>query len=209
MNKDKLQGLYVITDPVLCGSHMIESVEQAIAGGANIIQYRNKTASKKQQLNEAQALQILCQKHQRLFIINDDIALALAVHADGVHLGQTDGSIQSAREQLGKEKIIGMTCHSNMDAAITAQQQGASYVAFGRFYPSHTKPAAPPAEIDILHQAKAQLQLPVVAIGGVTIENAGTLINAGANMLAVIHAVFAQDNIKQSAQNFSQLFKQD
>ncbi len=209
MNKNKLQGLYVITDPILCGSRIIENIEQAIDGGANIIQYRNKTANKQQQLNEAQAVQVLCQRQQRLFIINDDIALALAVNADGVHLGQTDGNIRSAREQLGKQKIIGVTCHSDLDAAKAAQLQGADYVAFGRFYPSHTKPAAPPAEIDILHQAKAQLRLPVVAIGGVTIENASTLINAGADMLAVIHAVFAQDNIKKSAQNFSQLFKQD
>ncbi len=206
MNKDKLQGLYVITDPALCSARIIENVEQAISGGAQIIQYRNKTANEQQQLDEAQALQALCQKYQRLFIINDDVSLALTVNADGVHLGQTDSSIHSAREQLGKEKIIGITCHSDLTAAKKAQQQGANYVAFGRFYPSHTKPAAPPAEIDILHQAKAQLQLPVVAIGGVTIENAPTLINAGADMLAVIHAVFAQDNIKQSAQNFSQLF---
>jgi len=206
MNKNKLQGLYVITDPVLCGTRIIESVEQAIAGGAQIIQYRNKTANKQQQLNEAQALQSLCQKYQRVFIINDDIELAQTVNADGVHLGQTDSSIRLAREQLGIKKIVGITCHSNLEAAKKAQQQGADYVAFGRFYPSHTKPTAPPAEIDILYQAKAELQLPVVAIGGVTIENAPTLINAGADMLAVIHAVFAQDNIKQSTQNFSQLF---
>ncbi len=206
MNKNKLQGLYGITDPTLCGSHIIDNGEQAISGGAQIIQYRNKMANKPQQFDEAQALQALCQKHQRVFIINDDITLALAINADGVHLGQTDSSIPSAREQLGKEKIIGVTCHSDLGAAKDAQLQGTDYVAFGRFYPSQTKPAAPPAEIDILHQAKAQLQLPVVAIGGVTIENAPTLINAGADMLAVIHAVFAQDNIKQSAQNLSQLF---
>jgi len=205
MNKNKLQGLYVITDPALCGANIINKVEQAISGGAQIIQYRNKTA-RQQQLDEAKALQSLCQKYHRIFIINDDIALAKAVNADGVHLGQTDEAIHTAREQLGNEKIIGVTCHSDLNAAKEAQSQGADYIAFGRFYPSQTKPSAPPAKIDILHQAQSRLQRPIVAIGGITIENAATLITAGADMLAVIHAVFGQENIKQSAQNLSQLF---
>ncbi len=206
MNKSKLQGLYVITDPALCGTNIINKVEQAISGGAQIVQYRNKAAGQQQQLDEAKALQTLCQKYHRIFIINDDIALAKAVNADGIHLGRTDKAIHTAREQLGNEKIIGVTCHSDLNAAKEAQSQGADYIAFGRFYPSHTKPSAPPAKIDILQQAQSQLQRPIVAIGGITIENAATLITAGADMLAVIHAIFGQENIKQSAQNLSQLF---
>ncbi len=205
MNKN-LHGLYVITDSTLCSTDIVKKVEAAIAGGAQIIQYRNKNASSQQQLNEAQALRSLCQQQQRTFIINDNVSLAMAVNADGVHLGQNDTNIATAREQLGANKIIGVTCHSDMAMAKIAQQQGANYVAFGRFYPSQTKPDAPPAELDILCQAQSQLQLPIVAIGGITIENANTLIKAGADMLAVIHAVFAQNDIKAAAQKLSQLF---
>jgi len=205
-SSNKLKGLYVITDPLLCGEELIEKVELAIAGGAQIIQYRNKTANKQQQLSEAQALQTLCKKYQRLFIINDDIRLAITVNADGVHLGQSDDNIIDARKKLGMNKIIGITCHSDLEIAKTAQTQGANYVAFGRFYPSKTKPNAPSANIDILQQAKMQLEIPIVAIGGITIENAHNLICAGTDMIAVIHSVFAQNNIKEVTQNFSKLF---
>lgn len=203
-----LHGLYVITDPILCSNDLISKVELAILGGAQVIQYRNKNESitKAQQQTEAAALQSLCTQHGRTFIINDDVPLAIKINADGVHLGQTDGDITSARKRLGDNKIIGITCHSDLNAAISAQQQTADYVAFGRFYPSKTKPAAPPADIDILLHAKSQLQIPIVAIGGISVENATTLIQAGADMLAVIHAVFGQDNIKQAADEFKKLF---
>lgn len=201
-----LQGLYVITDPSLCGTNILNMVEQAILGGAQIIQYRNKKSDKQQQRIEASAIQSLCQKHNRIFLVNDDVSLALETNADGVHLGQTDGEISSARKLLGDNKIIGVTCHSDIHAAISAQNQSANYVAFGRFYPSLTKPAAPAASINILQQAKSQLQIPIVAIGGISVENATPLINAGADMLAVIHAVFAQDNIKKVTTEFSNLF---
>lgn len=203
-----LHGLYVITDPTLCGSNIIQKVEQAILGGAQIIQYRNKNENitMSQQRAEATALQSLCSQYGRTFIINDDISLALAINADGVHLGQTDGDITAARKRLGENKIIGITCHSDLSAALSAQQQTANYVAFGRFYPSKTKPTAPPADIDILQHAKSQLQIPIVAIGGISVENATTLINAGADMLAVIHSVFAQNNIQQAAADFKKLF---
>jgi len=203
-----LHGLYVITDPILCGKDLINKVEQAILGGAQVIQYRNKTnnITPSQQLSEAIALQSLCMQYDRTFIINDDIALALQSNADGVHLGQTDGDITSARERLGDKKIIGITCHNNLTAALKAQLQSADYVAFGRFYPSQTKPTAPPADINVLQHAKSQLQIPIVAIGGISVENAPALLNAGADMLAVIHAVFAQDNIQQAAAEFKKLF---
>ena len=205
-----LSGLYVITDPILCSIDIVSKVEQAILGGAQIIQYRNKNKNeniiKSQQLEEASALQALCSQYDRTFIINDNISLALETNADGIHLGQTDGDITSARKRLGDNKIIGVTCHSDLNAALSAQQQTADYVAFGRFYPSRTKPAAPPADIDILQHAKSQLQIPIVAIGGISVENATTLINAGADMLAVIHAVFAQDNIQLAAAEFKKLF---
>lgn len=202
----RLKGLYVITDPKLCAADLTHKVEQAILGGAKIIQYRNKTAIKAQQISEAKTLQILCSQHGRLFIINDDIALALEVNADGVHLGQSDGDILDARERLGSDKIIGITCHSDLDLAIKAQAQTANYVAFGRFYPSKTKPSAPPANIEILQHAKSQLQIPVVAIGGISVENAPPLLTAGADMLAVIDAIFSKVDIQQAATEFDTLF---
>jgi len=203
---NKLHGLYVITDPLLCSDKLVEKVEQAILGGAQIIQYRNKLADAQTQYTEAAALQSLCQQHQRTFLINDNVSLALQVNADGVHLGQTDGDITAARKNLGEDKIIGVTCHSDIHAAKMAQQQSANYVAFGRFYPSKTKPTAPPAKIEVLQQAQQQLEIPVVAIGGISVENASNLINAGADMLAVIHAVFAQENIKQAATDLAQYY---
>lgn len=201
-----LHGLYVITDPVLCGDAIVNKVEQAILGGAQIIQYRNKSVGKQAQITEASALQTLCQQHKRIFLINDDVLLAIRVNADGVHLGQTDGDITNARKQLGNKKIIGVTCHSDINSAQKAQQQSANYVAFGRFYPSQTKPTAPAANNKILEQAKSLLDIPIVAIGGINAENASELINAGADMLAVIHAVFSQQNIKQAAAKFESLF---
>lgn len=201
-----LHGLYVITDPKLCGENIIQKVNDAILGGAQVIQYRNKITDKQHQRTEAAALQSLCKQHDRLFIINDDIALAIETNADGVHLGQTDSNIIKARKQLGTEKIIGITCHSDLSLAINAQTQTADYVAFGRFYPSKTKPTAPPADIEILQQAKSQLQIPIVAIGGIRVENAPALINAGADMLAVIDAVFSKENTQLAASEFKSLF---
>lgn len=198
-----LHGLYVITDPILCGNTLDDKVEQAILGGAQIIQYRNKTASSEIQQSEAATLQALCSKHDRIFLINDNVALAIKVGADGVHLGQSDGDIHAARAALGDKKIIGITCHSDMNAAIKAQTQTANYVAFGRFFTSQTKPSAPPASIDILSTAKAQLKIPIVAIGGVSVENAASLVSAGADMLAVIHSVFSKNDIKQAAKELA------
>lgn len=202
MKNKQLRGLYVITDPQLCKDNLLEKVEQAIIGGAQIVQYRNKLASEQQRLDEAMALNQLCQKHQRLFIINDDVTLTQQVNADGVHIGQTDTSLQQARKILGEEKIIGISCNNQLQWAIEAQQLGADYVAFGRFFSSQTKPQAPQAEIELLQQAKEQLAIPVVAIGGITPDTASTLLKAGADMLAVINAIFAQTDIAGAARQF-------
>ena len=202
----KLHGLYVITDPTLCGDALLKKVEQAISGGAQIIQYRNKQADYKTQLKQAVALQQLCKNHNRLFLINDNVSLAVESNADGVHLGQTDGDIATARKSLGGNRIIGVTCHNDINAAKNAESRSANYVAFGRFYPSKTKPLAPHAEIEILRQAKSQLNIPIVAIGGISVENATNLITAGADMLAAIHAIFAQQNVRHAAEEFTKLF---
>ena len=207
--QDRLQGLYVITDSELAQqtTRSIEAmVEQAIAGGARIVQYRNKFAFPSVQEQEATNLAQLCREYGVTFLINDDIDLALCVDADGVHLGQTDMPLASARHQLGAEKIIGITCHNDLDLAQAAQAGGADYVAFGRFFPSRSKPGASAASLDTLTHAKKRLQIPVCAIGGITQTNAPLLIEHGVDMLAVIHAILAARDVEKAARQFAKLF---
>lgn len=206
MNRNRLKGIYAITDPDLMGAELLQKSEQAILGGINILQYRNKTATLSQQENEARTLAELCKKHNVLFIINDNVELAIHVNADGVHLGQTDTHIEKARELLGKNKIIGVTCNNKIELASTAQQQGADYVAFGRFFNSNTKPSAPAASLSLLTSARNSITLPIAAIGGITKESASALLSEGADMLAVIHGIFGQKDIRQATRQLVGLF---
>ena len=203
-----LSGLYVIADSSLSSSHstLREKVEQAILGGARIVQIRDKRPTP--DIEEIQNIARLCKQHKIPLLMNDSIELAMQVDADGVHLGQSDTNLKEARQRLGESAIIGITCHSDLTLAKQAAAEGADYVAFGRFFPSQTKPDAPPADIKILRQARQELQIPIVAIGGITPDNGGSLIHAGADMLAVINGVFGQTDITTAAQQFSQLFKQ-
>lgn len=184
---------------------LIEKTEQAILGGINILQYRNKTAPLEQQEQEANTLARLCDKHDVIFIINDNVELAIKVNADGVHLGQKDTQLQQARKLLGKNKIIGVTCNNQIEFAQTAQKQGADYVAFGRFFNSLTKPTAPHAELSLLNEARKKITLPIVAIGGITHESAPLLINQGADMLAVIQGIFGQKDIFNATRQFVEI----
>jgi thiamine-phosphate pyrophosphorylase len=181
-------------------------VEAAIQGGARIVQYRNKTSPAAERQREAQALADLCKAREVLFLINDDVPLALAVNADGVHIGQSDTALTQARELLGAQRIIGVTCHDQIALALAAQQAGADYVALGRFFPSITKPEAPPASLATLQQARAQLQIPIAAIGGITPANAPSLLAHGADMLAVIHGIFGAPDIAAAAGEYARLF---
>ena len=201
------QGVYVITDSALLQGRLVASVEAALQGGAQIVQYRDKSVDNSKRLYEAQQLKSLCSRYQIPLLINDDIELALAVGA-GVHLGQSDGSIALARQRLGQEAIIGATCHNSLEFAQQAAQQGASYLAFGAFYPSSTKPLAQLAQLDTLTQAKHLFNLPIVAIGGINLDNARPLIDAGADYLAVISDIFALPtaNICQQAEAYLRLF---
>jgi len=207
MKDARLHGVYAITDPVLCGEYLIDNVLAAIQGGIRILQYRNKQASRTTQVEEAKNLLSLCQQHGVLFIINDDLDLASEVSADGIHLGQQDRTLLEARQQLGNEKIIGISCNNRFDYALAAQQKGADYIAFGRFFSSITKPQAPQADFDLLQRAEHELQVPVVAIGGVTPDNGRSLIEAGADMLAVIHGIFGQADVRLEAQRYVELFQ--
>lgn len=200
------RGLYAITDDHLLADCLLPAVQAALAGGCRWVQYRNKHSNAQQQKAEAQQLLTLCHAHHAFLLINDDVALAKAIAADGVHLGQDDIPLTEARRVLGKQAIIGITCHNSLALAHTAQQDGANYVAFGRFFSSSTKQAAPPADLSILHTAKQQLSIPVVAIGGITLDNAPTVLRAGADMLAVVGDLFSAPDITAHAQAYSALF---
>lgn len=205
-----LSGLYAITDQhLMSGDVLFLKAEAALRGGCRILQYRHKQTSKEHKRSEAQQLRELCWRHQALFIINDDLELALAVQADGVHVGQTDTPLRELRRQAGKQLLMGVSCHNSLELAQEAQQEGASYVAFGRFFTSHTKPQAPAAELEILQHAKQQLQIPVVAIGGITRDNAPRAIQQGADMVAVIHDLFSVEDpaeVEARARFFTGLF---
>jgi len=206
--RNALHGLYAITDSDLMAGNLVTMAEQAIHAGISVLQYRNKTATRTQQEREASELAILCKKNNVLFLINDNAELAIKVNADGVHIGQKDGSVKKARSLLGQDKIIGVTCHNQIELALIAEQQGANYVAFGRFFTSNTKPGASKADLSVLTEAKKLLSIPVVAIGGITHETAASVLQHGADMLAVIHGLFAQDDIAAATQKFNAFFEQ-
>ena len=207
MNQLKLQGLYAITASNLTEQiDLPTAVEAALAGGAKILQYRDKSDHHTRRVTEATTLLRLCRQYGAPLIINDDIHLAAEVGADGVHLGRDDTSIQQARLQLGPQAIIGISCYNDLDHALTAEASGADYIALGRFFSSATKPDAIQAEIGLLNRAKEKISLPLVAIGGITPENGGQLIEAGADMLAVIQGIFAQPDIRSATERLQQLF---
>lgn len=197
------QGLYVITDGPR--PDLLEVVAQALAGGARLLQYRDKTTDPLRRVDEARALRALCAARQVPMIVNDDVALALAAGAAGVHLGEDDGDVAAARAVLGEDAIIGVSCYDSLERARELAAAGADYLAFGAFFPSPTKPHARRASFDLLRQSAA-LGVPRVAIGGITPDNGGSLIDAGADYLAVISAVFGDPDVRGAAERFAQLF---
>ncbi|AKA22293.1 thiamine phosphate synthase [Pseudomonas chlororaphis] len=204
----KLRGLYAITDSQLLAGKFLQYVEAALDGGVTLLQYRDKSDDEARRLREAEALQRLCQRYKTQLIINDDAELAARIGV-GVHLGQTDGPLTPARALLGRQAIIGSTCHARLELAEQAASEGASYVAFGRFFNSNTKPGAPTASLELLDQARTRLSLPVCAIGGITLENAAPLVAHGADLLAVIHGLFGADSaqeVTRRARAFNALF---
>lgn len=200
--------LYAITDSaLLADGKLLPYVEAALAGGVRILQYRDKSTDSAKRRQQASQLQALCAKYAAQLLINDDLELAAELGV-GLHLGQEDGSISVARQRLGPDALIGATCHASLQDAQLAVAAGASYVAFGRFYNSVTKPGAPSANLELLHKARAQLQVPIVAIGGITLANAAPLLDAGADLVAVIHGLFGAESaaaVQQRAHAFTTL----
>lgn len=206
--KSPLRGLYAVTSAALCRTPdaLSAAVEAALAGGARLVQYRDKEGNAAQRRANARALLERCRAHHALFIVNDDVELALAIGADGVHLGSADLPLREARRRLGGLATIGVSCANVLERAVAAQEEGASYVAFGRFFASHTKPDAPPAGVALLREARARLHVPICAIGGITPANGAALVEAGAGMLAAVEGVFGVSDIAGAARAYARLF---
>lgn len=197
--------LYGITDKDLTpGSQLMDKVEQALRGGCQWIQYRDKSLEHARRLHEAMALRDLCDRFRAQLIINDDVDLAEKSKADGVHLGQQDMSIAEARARLGSQAIIGATCHNSSALANQSYAAGASYLAFGRFFPSQTKPEAGIAPLALLMEIKQSIPLPIVAIGGINHQNAAQVFSQGADTIAVCQGLFDTVSIEETAKFFIQ-----
>lgn len=201
----RIRGLYAITQDESDTPELLRKVRLALLGGTRVVQYRNKIAGKALRQQQALALRELTRQFDVLLIINDDTSLALEVAADGVHLGASDGSLSEARTLLGDGKLIGVSCYNSILLAREAQSGGADYVAFGSFYPSSVKPQAVTATPDLLRQASKEIDVPLVAIGGITLENGKELLVAGAHALAIITALFGAADIKVAARRFADL----
>jgi thiamine-phosphate pyrophosphorylase len=202
-----LRGLYALTDGATA-PRLLAAVEAAIRGGARLVQYREKSTDPTRRLEESRALLALCRGHGVPLIINDDVELAAALGADGVHLGRDDAAVGAARVRLGPHAIIGVSCYDSLARAVQVAQEGADYVAFGSFFPSATKPGAVRAPKSLLTETRPRLGIPLCAIGGITPQNGGELVSAGADMLAVIQGLFGADDVTAAAKGYSALFKQ-
>ena len=196
------RGLYAVSDGPR--PDLVAAAGAVLRGGAVVLQYRDKTATAQRRLDEARALADLCRRHGATLIVNDDVELAAAVGA-GVHLGEHDAAFAAARARLGPRAIIGVSCYDSLQRARDAAHAGADYLAFGAFFPSSTKPGARHATADLLRDAR-KFGLPLVAIGGITAENGGSLIAAGADYLAVISALFGASDVRAAARRFATLF---
>ena len=199
----QIRGLYAVTPDEPDTEELLRKSRLVLQGGAGILQYRNKVADVPLRLAQASALRELTRDFSALLIVNDDAALARRVDADGVHIGSGDGDIAAARAKVGDDKLVGVSCYNRPALAREAAQQGADYVAFGSFFDSLVKPEAVVASPGLLRQARGEIAVPLVAIGGITLRNAALLLDAGANALAVISAVFGADDIREAARQFS------
>lgn len=198
-------GVYALTPACADTARLLAMVEAALKGGAAAVQYREKSGDVALRFEQASELLPLCRQYGAPLIINDDLRLADLADADGVHLGREDAGLSEARIILGPKKIVGVSCYQSLELAREAQARGADYVAFGSFYASSTKPQAGRAPLQLLHDA-AGMKLPVVAIGGITAENAPELIAAGADAIAVISALFDAPDIEAAARALNRLF---
>jgi thiamine-phosphate pyrophosphorylase len=207
MRSKRISGLYAVTPETSDGDWLFARVQAVLAGGARAVQYRSKSVDARLREQQAGQLLGLCRAEGALLIINDDVALARRLGADGVHLGRDDVPVAEARAALGDGALIGVSCYASLARAWQAQGEGADYVAFGSFFPSPVKPSAVRPPIELLRSAHHLIELPVVAIGGITPENGPGLVEAGADALAVISALFQALDTRVAAQALAALFQ--
>ena len=200
-------GVYALTPETDDTERLLAQVEAALAGGVAAVQYRDKSDDVARRHEQASELAALCRRWGAPLIVNDDLRLADLCDADGVHLGRDDASVREARIILGPQKLVGASCYQSLDLALAAQAAGADYVAFGSFFASPTKPAAPRAGLELLRAAAPAIRVPIVAIGGITLANAPSLLDAGADSLAVLSALFDAPDIRATAHALNQLFE--
>lgn len=201
----QLSGLYLVTPDWDDTEKLLQVSEQALLGGAALLQYRHKSADAALRLQQAGALQALCRRYNKPFIINDHVALCLQLDADGIHVGGTDAGVAAVRAQLGPDKIVGASCYGDWQLALDAEQAGASYVAFGGFFPSRVKKYPVTTPLGIVSQARAALRVPQVVIGGMTAENCAPLVAAGTHMVAAISSVYLADDPQAAARQLASL----
>jgi len=206
VKETKISGLYAITPDLHNTDDLLDKTQQVLAGGARLIQYRNKSADDALRRKQAGLLLQLCREYKVPLIINDHIELAGGLDADGVHVGRDDGSIGEARRQLGRDKIVGASCYNNLDLALRAEESGADYVAFGAFFPSRTKTDTVPVTTHLIDQARQRVTVPVIGIGGIRLANAMTVIQSGCDAIAVCNDLFAAENIHTQAKQYARLF---
>jgi len=206
MSRKRIEHLYAVTPEVSDSNWLYERAGAVLAGGARLIQYRSKSGDLRLRREQVHRLLELCRARAALLIVNDDVALAREIGADGVHLGRTDMSPTAARAVLGDAALIGVSCYDSLARAQIAQEAGADYVAFGSFFHSAVKPDAVRAPVELLQAARAALGLPIVAIGGITAENGRALVEAGADALAVVSALFHVPDSLAAARAFAALF---
>lgn len=202
-------GVYALTPETADTEHLLMQVEAALAGGVAAVQYRDKSDDVARRHEQASELVALCHRFNVPLIINDDLRLADLCDADGVHLGRDDSSLREARIILGKDKFVGASCYQSLELALAAQTAGADYVAFGSFFASPTKPVAGRAGLDLLRDSAPLIHVPLVAIGGITLGNAAQLLDAGADSLAVLSALFDAPDIRASARDLNHLFESE
>ncbi len=198
----RIRGVYAVTG-VLQGEALLEAVAAALRGGVAVVQYRDKGTDPVRRLAEARFMAAACRDYGALFIVNDDLDLARDAGADGVHLGRDDADLATARRRLGAAALVGVSCYDSLQRARDAQAAGAGYLAFGSVFASGTKPGAPRAPLELFRQAREQLQLPLVGIGGIRADNAALVMGAGADAVAVVDALFGAGDVEAAARRLS------
>ena len=201
-----IKGLYAITPDSADLNALIQKTKSAIEGGAFMVQYRSKIQDHEVKMQQCAAILRLCREYEIPCIVNDDVDMCRILEADGVHLGEKDDNIAEVRHMLGEDAIIGSSCYDQLDRAKTAQKEGASYVAFGAMFATSTKPNAPRATLALLKEAKREIQIPIVAIGGITVNNAHDVIKTGIDAISVINSLYEAKSIKETAETFAKMF---